>query len=305
MLGSTSTLSNVSTQTLTSFFQPLSPDGQIFDPHTLYDATNGRFVVVADEANNSFSKSSLLVAVSEDANPADGWYFQSINSAVKIANRSTWADYPKIAVDGNGDVLINFTASGSALYATDYFAVMPAGTAGFSAPVAYQTSANTAYTQGSNYVARWGDYSSAAADPNNPAGFWVSNEYATSASSWGTALDQVTLGTGTGTLAFLAPTGTSTTTSGSPMTLVAAPTGDIPTQNMSLADLLGSVNPMDLLNIPTRNFFDVKSLVPPPPPLRQICLSARDRCGRRRPIMGRRVVLSCTPSPAPQLLAIC
>jgi hypothetical protein len=132
MLGSTSTLSNVSTQTLTSFFQPLSPYGQIFDPHTLYDATNGRFVVVADEANNSFSKSSLLVAVSEDANPADGWYFQSINSAVKIANRSTWADYPKIAVDGTNIVISTnqFTSSGSYLGAEQYVLQDFAGTNG-------------------------------------------------------------------------------------------------------------------------------------------------------------------------------
>ena len=51
-----------------------------------------------------------------------------------------------------------------------------------------------------------------------------------------------------------------TTKLGTSGALVAAPTGDIPTQNMSLADLLGSVNPMDLLNILTGDLFDVKSL---------------------------------------------
>src|SRR5579872_1824085 len=51
-VGATSTLGNVTTQTLTSFFHSLSPYGMIFDPRATYDATNGRFVVVADEVSS-------------------------------------------------------------------------------------------------------------------------------------------------------------------------------------------------------------------------------------------------------------
>jgi hypothetical protein len=440
-VGASSTLGGVSAQTLTSFFHSLSPYGMIFDPRATYDATNGRFVVVADEVSSNFSKSSLVVAVSRDSNPADGWYFESINSTVAAPNgsrsTSTWADYPTLAVDGqniiistnqftaggsyagsyqfvlhdfigtngglfkggssteattkwggsfatvqevsapgalgsygvsytgnglavafnsqsgaatkyqislgaidagtssgykasqpgsswsldagdgrvtsatyangklfavfevntgttsspapavhwvelntsalgtagavvaqgnitmagavtfnpsvavdaNGDAIINFTASGKSLYATDYFAAMPAGGTNFSVPIAYQTSASTAYAQGSGSVSRWGDYSSAVANPNNPAGFWLSNEFAASSSSWGTALDQVTLGTGSQTLSFLAPT-TGTTGHGPTTTTLAAPSGDTPVRIATLSDLFGGIDFADLTPSP-------------------------------------------------------
>ena len=87
---------------------------------------------------------------------------------------------PSIAVDGNGDVLINFTASGPNMDPSDYYVVQGAKNLAFGAPTLYQ--ASTSYfqqTQGATGAQRWGTYSSAVADPNNPNGFWISNEYVT------------------------------------------------------------------------------------------------------------------------------
>ena len=111
---------------------------------------------------------------------------------------------PSIAVDGNGDVLINFTASGPNMDPSDYYVVQGAKDLAFGAPTLYQ--ASTSYfqqTPGATGAQRWGTYSSAVADPNNPNGFWISNEYVTNtgvtipsglSAWWDTAVAQVSVG---------------------------------------------------------------------------------------------------------------
>ncbi len=104
-----------------------------------------------------------------------------------------------VAVDGNGDLLINFVASGTNMLPTDYYVVHHAGTADgvFDAPVAYQSSAGAMdYGTGST-PGRWGDYSSAVADSSNAGAFWISNEYALgSGADWGTTVAHVVVGDG-------------------------------------------------------------------------------------------------------------
>ncbi|MDI9850252.1 hypothetical protein QM467_19660, partial [Rhodoblastus sp. 17X3] len=111
---------------------------------------------------------------------------------------------PSIAVDQNGDVLINFSASGPNMYPSDYYTVLGAGLSAFSAPTLYQAS-DTFFDSGSasgSTNMRWGTYSTAVADPNNPNGFWISNEYVTKtgvtipaglSSWWDTVTVQVTV----------------------------------------------------------------------------------------------------------------
>ncbi|MEW6642052.1 MAG: Ig-like domain-containing protein [Pseudomonadota bacterium] len=97
-----------------------------------------------------------------------------------------------IAVDGNGDVLINFTASGPNMYPSDYYVYQAAGAAAgsFSAPVLYQASSSFFDSGDGSSVQRWGAYSTAIADPNNPNGFWISNEYVANG-WWQTAVSQI------------------------------------------------------------------------------------------------------------------
>ncbi len=87
---------------------------------------------------------------------------------------------PSIAVNAAGDVLINFSASGPDMYPSDYYTVLGAGDASFSSPTLYEAS-NSYFNSGSTSLInqRWGTYSTAVGDPNNPNGFWLSNEYIT------------------------------------------------------------------------------------------------------------------------------
>ncbi len=106
-----------------------------------------------------------------------------------------------IAVDGNGDVLINFTASGPNMYPSDYYVVQGANASTFGAPTLYQASTSSfSEAAGASGLQSWGPNSTAIADPNNPNGFWISNEYVTSTGVtvpaglgawWDTAIAQV------------------------------------------------------------------------------------------------------------------
>ena len=98
---------------------------------------------------------------------------------------------PSIAVDQNGDVLINFSASGPNMYPSDYYTVLGAGASDFTAPTLYQAS-TTFFDSGALNDQRWGTYSTAIADPNNPGGFWISNEYVANG-WWQTAVAQVSV----------------------------------------------------------------------------------------------------------------
>ena len=113
--------------------------------------------------------------VTDPANPqyVDGNVITgaSIGANVAVFN-------PSIAVDQNGDVLINFSASGPNMYPADYYTVLGAGYSAFSAPTLYEAS-NTYLDSGSLNDQRWGTYSTTVADPNNANGFWLSNEYVT------------------------------------------------------------------------------------------------------------------------------
>jgi hypothetical protein len=103
-----------------------------------------------------------------------------------------------IAVDGAGDTLINFVASSPDMTPTDYFAIKLAGATSFSDLIPYASSAGTFFEAGAGdfggiLSSRFGDYSSAVADPNNPHAFYISNEVGTTpgTSQWATTLAHV------------------------------------------------------------------------------------------------------------------
>jgi hypothetical protein len=85
-----------------------------------------------------------------------------------------------LAIDAAGDMIVNFTASSANMYPADYYMVMPSGASSFGSPTLYQSSTNYyAQTTNASGAQRWGTYSTAIADPNDPNGFWISNEYVT------------------------------------------------------------------------------------------------------------------------------
>ncbi len=109
-----------------------------------------------------------------------------------------------VAVDAAGDVLFNFNVSGSHMYAADYFTFWQgAGSASntatptFHAPIDYHDSVAAYIDPAHDAVGRWGDYSTATADPANAHGFYISNEFDNGKvlhySSWGTSVDHILL----------------------------------------------------------------------------------------------------------------
>ncbi|MGL5165110.1 MAG: beta strand repeat-containing protein, partial [Afipia sp.] len=99
-----------------------------------------------------------------------------------------------IALDAAGDVIINFAASGPNMYPADYFVYDRATdlTYTFSAPVLYQASTSYFNSGDGASTQRWGNDSSAIADPKSPNAFWISGEYVANA-WWQTSVAQVAI----------------------------------------------------------------------------------------------------------------
>ena len=105
-----------------------------------------------------------------------------------------------VAVDGNGDVLFNFNVSGPNMYPADYFTYWQgAGSAtastvpNLAVPIDYHDSVAAYIDPANDAMGRWGDYSTAVADPNASNAFYISNEFANGSSTWGTSVAHVVL----------------------------------------------------------------------------------------------------------------
>ena len=148
---------------------------------------------------------------------------------------------PSIAVDANGDALVNYTVSSSAMDPAAYISVMPAGSSSFLSPVLYGSSVapETATFGVTGNVIRWGDYSSAVVDPAAANSFVVSNEVVPSAQSmfnnapWATVTATISLSPGTSS----AVIASSSTTTGSTSSNVAG------TSTSQLAPLTADTSP--------------------------------------------------------------
>jgi FlgD Ig-like domain len=82
------------------FFESLAPISSTFDPNVIWDQYSNRFVVVAlEEATSPNDTSRILLAVSANNDPTGAWYFIAINSSITISNKSSYADFPRLAVD--------------------------------------------------------------------------------------------------------------------------------------------------------------------------------------------------------------
>ena len=169
---------------------------------------------------------------------------------------------PSIAVDANGDVLVNFTSGSSSMYPGAFAAVMPAGSSSFLAPVQYGSSnaPETATFGITNNVIRWGDYSTAVADPSAANGFVVSNEIVPSAQSifnnapWGTVTADITLSPGTSAMVVAssstATTSTSLNTASTLSSQLVPLTADMGTENHLTGDLGSNIASLDATNLP-------------------------------------------------------
>ena len=130
-----------------------------------------------------------------------------------------------IAVDGAGDVIINFTASGPNMYPGDYYVYQRGGDppGSFSAPALYQASTGFFNSGNGASVQPWGTYSSATVDPNNSNSFWISNEYVANG-WWQTSVAKVAIETAEAPTLTITNTSLNVTAGGSvPLGITATP----------------------------------------------------------------------------------
>lgn len=94
----------VSTQPFSTFFG-VPANAFVFDPVASYDELAGRFVVAALLLDDTTQTSSLLLAVSNSANPTAGFTErQQINIRQTVAGTNLWGDYPKLGWNRNAYV---------------------------------------------------------------------------------------------------------------------------------------------------------------------------------------------------------
>jgi hypothetical protein len=83
-----------------------------YDPKVIYDQYAQRFIVITLErwdisSGNASNQSRILVAVSKDSNPDNGFWFHAIDSKLNIGGLDRWADYPGLAVDDKAIYITN------------------------------------------------------------------------------------------------------------------------------------------------------------------------------------------------------
>jgi hypothetical protein len=101
--------------------------------------------------------------------------------------------HPSIAVNGFGDAVIGFTASGEALYPSAYAVVGDTvdGVTTFGSLLELKRGVSTYLHRDSQGRNRWGDYSTTVTDPSDPLHFWTFQEFASGDNGWGVQITQI------------------------------------------------------------------------------------------------------------------
>jgi IPT/TIG domain len=126
--------------------------------------------------------------------------------------------YPAISIDSSGNVFTVFDESSSAAFETINVAAIDSGATVLTNFTTLQMSSTYFGSACTSSVCRWGDYSGAAVDPNDPADVWVVSEYTngdTTTSCGGNAHD--CWNTYVGRYTFAGPTITSLTPNSGPV----------------------------------------------------------------------------------------
>lgn len=177
-----------------------APDGRMTS--SAYDARNNTLNAVLEAASTNGVATDELVQIKNLGQSNQTVTMIALNSVLTAKGLPSvdGSFNGSVAVDNNGDVLVNFNVSGTNVYPADYYAVWnnvsggaPTITSEGATLVDYQNS-TASYIDPARYkVGRWDDYSTALADPSMANGFFISNEYVTATSTWNTALVHVTV----------------------------------------------------------------------------------------------------------------
>jgi hypothetical protein len=77
------------------------PGGDFYDPHVLYDASYGRYIVCADSSVND-GHNALYLGISQTDDPTGNWYVYSVNA---IEGATDFLDYPLLGYNSKWIVL--------------------------------------------------------------------------------------------------------------------------------------------------------------------------------------------------------
>jgi len=162
----------VNAVSLYNFFSGTGYLGHLFDPHILYDAAHGRYIICCDGTNQD-GNGGLFVAVSLTGDPTGNWYVYDFDAA---GNDTDFIDYPEMGYNNKWIVLTanNFTTDSTviaeiyvlrtdSLYAgnlgavkvftdTNSYSVVPAQTYDTSQPGVYLVQDANGNDSGSGYM---------------------------------------------------------------------------------------------------------------------------------------------------------
>ncbi len=139
--------SNIVSGTLSNFWGPIWPFAiQVFDPRVVYDTVNHRWIATALAGARTVN-SFLLVTVSFDSTPTNGFYYARIKAD---ANSLLWADYPSVGLNNPWFVIhVNvFAISDNSLQRSQIYVFNRTNwyAGGFANPtVLYHTNANPSF----------------------------------------------------------------------------------------------------------------------------------------------------------------
>lgn len=100
--------------------------------------------------------------------------------------------YPSVAANSTGQVVIGFSGSGTAQYASGYAVVGRTSGAAttFSSPILLKAGVSD-YQLLDGTQNRWGDYSATTLDPTDPMRFWTIQERVSATDTWATQVSEI------------------------------------------------------------------------------------------------------------------
>ncbi|MDQ2986150.1 MAG: hypothetical protein M3R13_05445 [Armatimonadota bacterium] len=111
-------------QTAENFFSGLGAGSFIFDPKCVYDRVHQRFVIVFPERDTSPQVSKVLIAISDDNNPAGVWHKYRIEARMTISGTNYWLDYPGFGYNKDAVVVSgNMFGFGSGFAGVQYIVI--------------------------------------------------------------------------------------------------------------------------------------------------------------------------------------
>jgi PKD repeat protein len=146
-------------------------------------------VMLTNHTVNADGKGQAGVRWYELRNTGAGWFIYQQGTYAPADGNGRWMG--SVAMNGNGDIGIGYSVSGSSTYPSIRFSGQSAANKG-TGILDITESSIVAGAKSQTGVSRWGDYSMMAIDPSDDATFWYTNEYSNGGWNWKTQIASFT-----------------------------------------------------------------------------------------------------------------